>query len=36
MCLRSVEAGSTISLIEKLYSIATNHLPECFLLFRLY
>ena len=31
MCLRSVEAGSTISLIEKLYRIATNHLSWMFL-----
>jgi len=35
MCLRSVEAGSTSSLIEKLYSIATNHLSWMFLAFSL-
>jgi len=30
-----MEAGSTISLIEKLYSIATNHLSLMFLAFSL-
>jgi len=33
MCLRSVGADSTISLIEKLYSTATNHLSWMFLAF---
>ena len=35
VCLRSVKAGSTYSLSEKLYSIANHHLSKCFLLFRL-